>query len=590
MLPAHKNAQSQPFDVVARHGNAVAHSHSVVWLGCALLVLLAVVAVSVRRPWDPTDELKYCQIVQTMQATGELCVPHVWGSAYADKPPLYFWLVLASAKLLGGVGLPALLAPSVLSACALLWLVFRIGSRCYGQRNGMLASTVLASLPLFVAAAQLGRMDMLFAWLIAEATYLFYRGYVEDHRWARVASFVCMGVAVLAKGPYGVLFPLATNGFFLAISGRTRKLWCRETVAGVFVLAGIVAAWLVPAVLSAGPGYLDELYGVNVLAAASLGLNHPQPAYFYLIFLPVVLFPWLVFSAPAIVHAWRRWRDGRSEHDLWLLCWIALPLAILSLVRIKLPMYLLPLMPAIALLTARYWSDLLSAPTRFDRYRTLIAALFIVASVAGLGGIGAGLMLRSGEIGSNSDSLAGLVRMSADGPISKTIFGSSFIIAAGGLATCLGMAGFFGTRQQGTRRVAATFGVLAAVTPTLALFLALTLIPSVDGSKSWRIVADSLDAARSPGEPVITYALRPYLGYHLNQDVPKLQEPDAVAQLVNQAGTVWCVVRDENLESLRRSCLVDFDPARTYPSPKGPVRIVLLRPLGVASNAATSKR
>src|SRR5207247_1457692 len=98
--------------------------------------------------WPP-DELRFAQVVQAMRGVRALFVPQLWGEVYTQKPPLFFWLVRAAAPLMGGVGLPTLLVPVVLSACLGIWLTSRIASRWHGQTAGMLSVLVLMSLPLY---------------------------------------------------------------------------------------------------------------------------------------------------------------------------------------------------------------------------------------------------------------------------------------------------------------------------------------------------------------------------------------------------------------------------------------------------------
>ncbi|MBI3469356.1 MAG: glycosyltransferase family 39 protein [Planctomycetes bacterium] len=539
----------------------------VVWEACVVLVLLAVVAAVGRGPWDP-DELKYAQVVKGMKVTGDLFVPHLWGDVYPDKPPLYFWLVLGFAPFFTGVGLPALLAPVVLAACLGLWLVAHIASRWYGEQAGMLAAVVLVSLPLYLITAQIGRMDMLLCLFITAAVYCMYVGYIENCDRAKVLTFVLMGLGVLAKGPLGIIFPFAIGGAFLAATGNLRKLWCPASGVGVLVLTAVLAIWMVPAVASEGPGYLGQLLGEHSLQYAVSGLDHPEPPYFYLYILPVLLLPWVIFLKPAVSTAWSGWREQHNPRELFLLCWAVVPLVILSLVRAKLPVYLLPAMPPIAILVGRYWNELLTERAGYDRLQWRVAALSAFAGVGGLAVVAAGLLVNWKEF-------------------------EPHVIASGGtLLVVIGLVGWMINRWGSTHRAYNVFWALAAVAPCGALYLALIFLPPLDASQSWRAVADSLAAARSPAEPVVVYRLRPFLGYFVNQEVACFERPKHLPQLaalVHKHGSVWCAVRTEDLDALQRYCLVDCQSGGAQPSPKGPVQVVRLRPLDVAEHARRGK-
>ncbi len=552
-------ADTIPFPGAPRGADArtrLAH-HVAAWECCVVLVLLAVSAAIGRGPWDP-DELKYAQVVQGMRAGSSLFVPHLWGEVYTEKPPLFFWLVLASARMLGGVGLPALLTPTVLAACAGVWMVWWIASRGAGLRAGMLAAVVLVSLPLYLLAAQIGRMDMLLTAFITAAIWLFHRGYADQVRVARVAAFAVMGLAVLSKGAFGIIFPLAIGVTFLAASRQLARLWCRDTLAGIAAFAAVVAVWLVPGVLIQGPDYFFKLIGRQTIDRAVSGIDHGEPAYFYLLVLPALLFPWILFLTPAVRSAWRHWKEEAEETELWLLCWTAVPLVILSLVREKLPIYLMPMMPPVAILIGRHWSEILADPHRDRRTLARAVVLFLIACVVGVGLVVGSLLVRA----------------------DKTEAGQ---LAVGGLLLgALGLIGCLLSRGDCLRSRVHAFAMLALMAPCGTLYMALVVMPPLDGARSWRDVARLMDAVRTPGEPVATYQLRPYLGYYVHQQVTNFQEPDEIAELVERRGSVWCAVRPEHIEELEDCFALDRVGGRAIGSPKGPVEVVRLHPLALA--------
>jgi hypothetical protein len=156
----------------------------------------------------------------------------------------------------------------------------------------------------------------------------------------------------------------------------------------------------------------------------------------------------------------------------------------------------------------------------------------------------------------------------------------------GALLAGLGVAGYLFNARGSDCRVGPVFWTLSAVAPSGALFLALAVLPSFDAGRSWRSVAEALAATRSAGEPVVAYHVRPYLGYYAPQDMvyfPRADHTPELVDLVHKSGAVWCVVRSKQVDELARHCWVEDFDAADQPSPKGPVRVVRLRPLDMAA-------
>lgn len=525
----------------------------------ALLIGLAVLATCCRGSWDP-DELKYGQIVQGMDSARAFFVPHLWGEIYPDKPPLYFWLALASSRLFGGTSFAALVTPAVLAAVGGLWLVARVTRRWYGARTGALAAVVLATMPLYLFAAQIGRMDMLMAVFITGAVSALHEGYVEGHRPARIAAFVAMGLGVLAKGPFGAVFPIAILVSFLMLAGRLRQLACWETAVGLAAFGAVVAVWLGPAVWLFGSDYLEALLGRQVLQRAISGLAHPEPGYFYLWLFPLLLLPWAVLLRPAVCDAWRRWRQEQDERSLWLLCWSAVPVVILSCVREKLPIYLLPAMAPVAILVAHQWQarSMDEPSVRASRWRLLTL----------YGGIcmGGFVLWYLGESAVWSQS------------VRPVLWGGVLLMGVGVLGWM--------TAPRIARRPMVTFAVLASMAPVGIAYLDVALVRQLDESKSWRSIAAAVRSFRRPVEPVVTFQLRPYIGYYLSSDVVRYSRSEELVGLVAQHRTVCCAVRGEHLGELGRMFQVTSESDRTYPSPKGPIHVVRLSQRAVATSSA----
>lgn len=553
-------------------------------LACIVVILLATLVTQNRGVWAP-DELRYAQILQQMDRVSDLFVLRLWDSIYTEKPPLFFWLGRAFVPWTGGVYLSTLLAPIVLSACVLLWVTGRIAREWYGVTAGTIAVVVLGTLPLFLLLSSIGRMDMILTLFVTIGVFTFYRGYAQDSPKFRIWSFIAMGLGLLAKGPFGIVFPLAIALTALTASGKWRRLWCRETAIGLCALVAMLGCWIVPAVGIAGIGYLEKLIGKQIVERAVAGVNHGEPTYYYLWILPVILLPWVVFLIPSLGAAWRSWRKQGDERELWLLCWIGVPLIVLSLVREKLPVYLLPAMPPIAVVIARHWRDVFASPLTPGRFRLRVGWLFGFAALLGV------LSLTASWINAYSPWTAAtgrwhdLVTPSEDSDIAQVLLQPKTLIYGGCVLLALAGVGWIGLHSGDVRGLRWTFATLATVAPCGQLFLTLEIMPALDPGQSWREVAQAIATAQQTGEPVVSYGLRPFAAYYLTGDVTWFRRQNSLAEFVQRRGSVWCATRKQEFAEIERYCVIDRDSASQYPSPSGRVILVRLRPLAIADKS-----
>jgi 4-amino-4-deoxy-L-arabinose transferase-like glycosyltransferase len=554
----------------------------IVWMACTGVLLLATLVARSRGLWSP-DELRYAQIVQRMDHVSDLFVLRLWDSIYTEKPPLFFWLVRGFVPLTGGVFLSTLLVPIVTASCLLLWLTGRIAWNWYGKTAGMVAVLVLGTLPLFLLLSSIGRMDMLLALFVTAGVFAFYRGYVEDSATFRLLAYVWMGIGLLAKGPFGVVFPLAIAATALTISGKWKRLWCRDSCYGLAVLLAVVACWLVPAVWFAGLDYLAALIGKQVFERAVSGLDHGEPAYFYLWVLPIILLPWVLFLFPALRTAWARWRERRDERDLWLLCWLSVPLLVMSVVREKLPVYLLPAMPPIAVLMGRHWSELFAAGQVSARFRYRMRCFFALASLFGLIALASSLVVTYAPTEPGAKSLGDFFKISQQDEISSLLLHGEILCFSGAILVLLAVVGWMSMRTTDQRGMKWAFGALASVAPCGQLFVVLAIMPKLDPGQSWRSVAEAIASVQDAGEPVVTYGLRPFAAYYTSKDITWFRKQNSLGEYVQRNSAIWCATREQELDEIKRYCVVDYDPERRYPSPSGPIILVHLRPLSVAT-------
>ncbi len=321
--------------------------------GAALLLALVLALLLFRLGAVPLlgpDEPRYARVAVEMHRAGAWVTPTLQGRPWLEKPALYYWLAGAFFSLLGETEAAARL-PSVLAALLFVGATALFGARLFGGAAGLYAGFVLGTSILPFAYGRAASMDMLLAATVTAAIgLLFLRMVGGAGRGAVPAAYAFMGVAVLAKGPLGVLLPaLVVAGYLLA----TREWkWLRELSSPKALLAFLLVAgpWYALVIHEQGRGFVDVfLLNHNVARFTSTVHNHPGPLFYYVPVILIGLFPWSGLVVPALAGL----RAKSSRVDQALVLWLALPLAFFSFAGSKLPGYILPCLPPLALLTGR---------------------------------------------------------------------------------------------------------------------------------------------------------------------------------------------------------------------------------------------
>lgn len=322
---------------------------------CAALYLPGLAAM----PVTDRDEARFTQASRQMMETGDLVRIRFQTQARNKKPAGIYWLQALSVS---AVSDPATRArwpyrlPSVLGATlSVLWL-FALGALLFDRRTGFLAAGGLAASLLLVVEAHIAKTDAFLLATIMASMYGLARAYLDVrlNRLVRWPTFLLfwggLGVGLLIKGP---ITPLIAGLTLIGVSfaNRPLPLWrALRPLWGVPLMLAIAAPWFV-AIILADADFVRESAGKDFLAKIASGQEaHGFPPGFYLFLLTAVFAPMSLFVWTALVWVWRRRRDP----DLcFALCWLVPFWLLLELVPTKLPHYILPLLPALALIVAR---------------------------------------------------------------------------------------------------------------------------------------------------------------------------------------------------------------------------------------------
>jgi 4-amino-4-deoxy-L-arabinose transferase-like glycosyltransferase len=358
-------------------------------LAMAAFGIAAVIGV-LARPLLPIDETRYLAVAWGMHQSGDWMVPQLNGALYTHKPPLLFWLINivwsvfgvseTAARLVGpAFGIGTIGATSLLAR------------RLWPDRPGIggRAALILAGFGVFGVYAGLTMFDA----MLALSVVLGVLALVETGRtpWAWIGFGAALAFGALAKGPV-VLIHLVPIALLMPVwAGARLGATLRGLGIAILVGLGLVALWLVPAVLAGGAEYRDAVLWSQHAGRIANSFAHVRPWWFFAALLPFLLWPW-VWSADI----WRRLAkiDLADRGVRLCMVWAGSALILFSLISGKQAHYLLPMLPAAALAIAR--------ATGAESVRAPLAGIPI--AVVGLGLIAVGL------VGAPGSELAALAR------------------------------------------------------------------------------------------------------------------------------------------------------------------------------------
>jgi 4-amino-4-deoxy-L-arabinose transferase-like glycosyltransferase len=357
------------------------------WLLGLGLVLIAT-GLGLRDPW-PADEPRFALIARDMVANGQWLFPRVGGDLYADKPPLFMWLIAAFHLLTGSMRV-AFLLPSLLAALGTLVLVYDLGRRLWNREAGRWAALALLFTIQFTLQARRAQIDMTLVFFTTLSLYGLLRYLLLGHgmRWWIVGGFAA-GLGVITKGvgflPLLMLAPYAyarRRGWKLP-RVRTGRAW----VAAPAAMLIAIVLWLAPMLIAVAVGddprlaaYRDEILLQQTAGRYADPWHHHRPFWY---FLTVMASQWLPLALllPWLVPRWRERLRAQDPRVLLLLGWIVLVLLFFSISPGKRGVYIFPALPALALLSGE-WLRGLSQRADVQRTGAAFAAFMVLLCAA----------------------------------------------------------------------------------------------------------------------------------------------------------------------------------------------------------------
>ena len=357
------------------------------------------------------DEPRYAQIGREMFLRGDLITPTLGGHPWFEKPALLYWMMAASYKLFGvsewSARLPAAVA-GLLTVGAVFFVGRSVGRRystteeipmeAWTGRNacptglGFWSAPAAATTLGIVAFARAASFDIIVTMTIAWALAFFLVSDLSESERPRrrllLGFYIFVGLSLLAKGLIGIVIPLGVIG---AYSLFRRRLPARRALMSVWwgipVSLAVASLWYAPVIWRHGWPFIDQFFIQHQFARyVSNKYRHPAPVYFYLLILIPLALPWTAFIVEGIGRS-KPWRRIRAEDPAGKLlnfafAWLLFPLLFFSFSTSKLPGYILPVLPALALLAGHRLSQFASRSEEAKwamRITVLVSLLLTVA-------------------------------------------------------------------------------------------------------------------------------------------------------------------------------------------------------------------
>jgi 4-amino-4-deoxy-L-arabinose transferase-like glycosyltransferase len=484
------------------------------------------------------DEPRYVWIARTMAETGDWVTPRLWGVPWFEKPVFYYW----AAAVGFWMHLPAEWAarlPSAIAALAAATGIAWFARRYYGADEDSLASPTLFAPVIFattVAATGFARAatpDMLFSAasilaMVCAASVLRRAGAlripnnaqveIQEHSpLVLVLWGAFLGAGVLAKGPAAVILAGGAIGVWALVTSNWRAAFRLVHPVAIAAFCAVALPWYALCARR-NPDFLRVfIFQHNFERYLTPLFQHQQPFWFFGPITILALLPWSAFLIAAAQEAMRLWREKTwtNSPGFFVACWAVFPVVFFSFSQSKLPSYILPAVPALALVAA------IGASRSYQRSRT--NAIILSAGIGVVWIVLAAIFLHAAH----------------KFPFSET--GSTIpALAAAALAIAIAVAA--GILHAGMRRDFRLAVILCSISAVVTLQIANTVVlPALDPYLSARSHAAFFRNDLHP-DRIFTYQLKRSwnygLAYYFHRELPEWspQDPDAALVLTSGEG------------------------------------------------------
>lgn len=356
-------------------------------------------------PFLGPDEARYAQVAREMFERDDWVTPTLGGFNWFEKPALLYWLEIASYHIFGVNEFAARFGPAIfgLGTVLSLYILAKCIDRQVTNNTGKPERSNFAFLAALVTASTLGIMafahgasfDIIVTFPLTASLVSFYIWHEKNESEKSVGRpvvstplflfYVFIGVALLAKGLIGAVFPLAiVSLYYLLLRKLPSRTFIVSLVWGGVAAIAVAGIWYLPMYLTHGYGFIDDFFVQHHFQRfTSNKYQHPQPFYFFFLILPLMTLPWLPIFGVSLwtfIRSLIR-RETVSPILFFSISWLLVPLVFFSFSGSKLPGYILPAVPAAIIFVVIYIKRLASDRPVWNTGAQLVALSVFIGTI-----------------------------------------------------------------------------------------------------------------------------------------------------------------------------------------------------------------
>lgn len=294
-----------------------------------------------------TDEVIYTQLAKEIIVTGDFLTLHFHGQPWFVHPPLYMWLTAATGAIFGFSNFIARIWCAIFGIIGVI-TVYELGKLLFDEKTGFYSGLILAVSFQYMLQSRVAIFDVPLIVLMLLSVFYFFKAYKERNKNLYWIFYIFMGLAMLMKGPIGILLPLTAIIIFLFVCGELFKAWKdMYLIPGVLLSICIGGAWDVIEYLIHGKVFFDRVIGYyTVIRFTGVVETHAGPFYFYIPVLLIGFLPWTGFIFEGIANLWK---NRKTKECFFILLFLGFAFLFFSAAKTKLPGYIMSLYPYLAL-------------------------------------------------------------------------------------------------------------------------------------------------------------------------------------------------------------------------------------------------
>jgi len=482
------------------------------------------------------DEAAYGEAAKEMLKLGNWITPHFNYRPWFDKPPLYIWLTALSFRFFGWNEFTTRLWSALFGIGGVI-VVYFLGKSIFNKRVGFVAGLVLATSFQYIVQSRLAVLDVTLNFFISLSFLFFYLGYrTPRKRVYYLLFFTSMGLATLAKGPIGALFPCLIIGFYLLLAKETKILKEMRIFWGIIVYLVVAVPWYALEFWRHGNEFIGTFFLLRHFTRYLTPLEgQGGPIYYYIPFLFLGFFPWSSFLPYSVVHLIRSRTKGQSKERkkfLLILLWFAVIFIFFTFAQTKLPNYILPLYPALALIVGKFWNDSFTKAGQGFHKGTILSLLFfllmaVVFSFTVVMVLKSKFALEYSQYG-------------------KSLFPIAVILLSGSIASLL--------MFLWKRKTIISFALIVGMMCFSIFSLVNYVLPGTNQYKPTKFLSHQIISVIQPGEKIGNYpafdenplSFNPSLIYYSNHPVKGIDSEESLLHFLESKERVYCFMEKKD--------------------------------------------